>query len=1290
MSDQIVDSLVVQLKTDLTALTAGLTQAGEQVKVWSVDASAQLKALEVTANVTKLAGDLAKATTLLTEWVTSAKERAKVTIKANLDPKAVEDEMGKVAQHLQDQRFAKIKAEFDQASFTHQLEQLGTKAKQWAKDTGEKLKDFKEGAMALAAGGAAIAIPIGEAVKQFGDFEKSLIRVQSVSKATEGEMAQMKAMMHQIGMDTQFSAKQAGEGFAELADRGYKAQQMLSAMPGIVNLASAAQVSIGEAAAVTGEILHGFGMQADQATAIADHLAYAANNSAISISDLSESMKFVAPVAHSSNQSLGEVSAILMALANNGIRGTMGGTAVREMLTLLQRPSMEASFRLKELGISIQDTNGKMLPLTDIIDQLREKTAKFTEVKRNETIATIFGMEAQTSVLALMGLHKGKIEELVAAQEKAAGSAQRVADGVNTGLNFSLKQLQGSIETLVIKVGEDFAPAIESINLALTQFTNFLIQIPEPIRTAVETLAAIAAVSGLVAGAIGAILNVLPAVAAGFAALASPAGLAIIATAGLAAAVMAVVGALKQAQDQEDKRKAGLAGTLKSTEDLIKRYEELKTKTHLTKAEEEERHAILAKLDAISPDLVTGYDSQGRALDANTDAAKRYIATLKEQLALEKQVAQQHLEGARNKVAELHVKLLEAQEQLRNTGTADNTTIVGGIQVGDKRAELAAYIQDLRKEISAAQADYDKLKAKIKGADAAGDGHGGTTQRGKSVEIRTRHHLPRAKKEKEDDPLDPVREAMSLDDAKHSAGALSDEAYLQRLIAHQKNFNQASTEYWQIQEEIKRTRQDIADKADEREDKERKAAKDSTDANLAAAALMDNKSAVLNVQLASYEHQLDVLKAHHGKAVDILDIEKKIRDVKKKQTDYQQQQLDKALQTMQTMAGLADGMFKASDTSKLDELTAKAAVIQDNLDRMHKAGIDPSNPEFAKQQRELDATHTDIQKAQDTQDGAVPGFLAGHAQALAELPGKLKDMGEGLQSFVKTLTAAVPSLAPLFSQLGAALAPVIAALPPLWVIVAAVVAVLTLFALAWQQNVAGIQEAFGNLMRGVLYLWNALVNFLAPAVQVVGTVFSALFNVLGVLFTVVGAVVNGIASLVNWVWNVISAFTPLKAIIDGISWVFGQLGSAIEWLINWVMDRFGGKHVHFSSAGDNQQQLQRQAADQYGLTNADIGKILIQQLGTAVKQGLVEALGSVTSFNPLPVADVTKQGFFSVGPASRFFIEREVTLKHELTIQGTMDKSQLVQLAGDKDVRAAFQKAVTTEAQTVSLMPKFA
>lgn len=323
--------------------------------------------------------------------------------------------------------------------------------------------------MALGAGAALVGI-----VSAGANFEQIMSKVAAVSGASGSEMKQLEAQAKELGATTQFSATQAGEGMMYLAQAGFKTGDIMKAMPGMLDLAAAGALDLGTAADIASNIMSGFGLSADKATHTADVLALAASNSNTNVTQMGEAMKYAAGTAHTVGFSMEETSAAIMAMANNGLQGSVAGQAFATSLGRLAKPTKEMRKVMDELNLSFFDQQGKIKPLPTIIKELEDKTGSMTNQQKSATLTTLFGAEAYKNWAALMQEGSEKLEKNTKALEKADGAAAKMAKTMNDNLKGKWIEFTSALEGLAITIFTLIAPALAAIVLGLTQVVRWV------------------------------------------------------------------------------------------------------------------------------------------------------------------------------------------------------------------------------------------------------------------------------------------------------------------------------------------------------------------------------------------------------------------------------------------------------------------------------------------------------------------------------------------------------------------------------------------------------------------------------------------------------------------------------------------------------------------------------------------------------------------------------------------------------------------------------------------------
>lgn len=322
----------------------------------------------------------------------------------------------------------------------------------------------------LAIGAAGVGIAF-DAFKTAADFESSMSRVGALSGATRAEMALLTQNAKDLGATTVFSASEAAEGMSFLAMAGYRTNEIIAAMPGLLDTAAAGQTELGETADIVSNILSGFGIEASKTGHVADVLTKAFTSSNTDLRKLGYTMKYVAPVAKSLSFSLEETAAAAGLLGNAGIQGEMAGTSLRMGLLRLANPPKEAAKALKKLNVEVTK-GGKMKDLATIIQDMSKGLSKLSEADRASFVAEIVGTEAASSFLTLIDAGPEKLRAFTRELENSTGAAKTIAARQLDNFNGSVKLLDSALESLKINAVGPLLPTFQKITTLLASMAE--------------------------------------------------------------------------------------------------------------------------------------------------------------------------------------------------------------------------------------------------------------------------------------------------------------------------------------------------------------------------------------------------------------------------------------------------------------------------------------------------------------------------------------------------------------------------------------------------------------------------------------------------------------------------------------------------------------------------------------------------------------------------------------------------------------------------------------------------
>lgn len=334
----------------------------------------------------------------------------------------------------------------------------------------------------LPAVGAGVAV-----LKMGGDFQSGMNRVRALTGATGGAFSKLEGQARDLGASTQFSASQAAGAMGDLAQAGFKPQQIFDAMPGVLALAAAGETDLSTAAQVASASLNQFGLGAKDTMRIVDALAVAAADTNTDVDTLGEALRYVGPVAKAAGVDFETTTAALGLLANAGLDASTGGTGLRGIFSRLMNTTPKAAKVLKRLGIDAKDSAGNLRPLDEIVQQFAKSGANASD------IMAIFGDRAGPAMLNLIQAGAPALRKQTARNRESGEAAKQAAIRME-GFNGAMKQMQSAVEAAAIAFAQSGI---------LGMFTGMIIRVTGWVswlaKASPRTLKFIAVVVGLLA-----------------------------------------------------------------------------------------------------------------------------------------------------------------------------------------------------------------------------------------------------------------------------------------------------------------------------------------------------------------------------------------------------------------------------------------------------------------------------------------------------------------------------------------------------------------------------------------------------------------------------------------------------------------------------------------------------------------------------------------------------------------------------------------------------------------------
>lgn len=459
--------------------------------------SAEKKKLE---DLRTFKGNDAKATKdqeLKIKELTNAEEKAKFQ----------HDELGKSVKHLSDNQAQAIDAT---GKFSTKIGEAGSKIK----GVGQNMTTTFT---------TPIVAGLGYATNSAINFDSQIQKIGPLLNDNGRITANVKKQLHEMSDESKNWATQYGisttkinSGMEEIVKRGYSAQQTMGAMPAILDASVASGDDFNTVMTVSTSTLEQFGLKVDSTSGmlkntqrVTDSLTYVANKTAAGFDSMGEAMQYVGPSAHAAGISLEQTAAMIGLMSQQGIEGSVAGTALRGALTRLIKPSKQNIQGFKELGINVEDFKNHTLTLPEMINQIKNNTAGWNKEQKASAVAMAFGTDAQAGMNALISQGGTAITDLENRTKKAGGTTKQIAAEMNNTSKAHMNQFKESIQVLATSVGENLVPIFTNATKHLTSFIKWFGKLSAPTKEFAVNTALVVAAIGPLALAISGVLRSL-------------------------------------------------------------------------------------------------------------------------------------------------------------------------------------------------------------------------------------------------------------------------------------------------------------------------------------------------------------------------------------------------------------------------------------------------------------------------------------------------------------------------------------------------------------------------------------------------------------------------------------------------------------------------------------------------------------------------------------------------------------------------------------------------------------
>ena len=509
--------MTIEIGGDTTKLQTALKGVNTQVKSTQQQLKDVEKLLKLDPGNTEL---LAQKHKLLAEAVSATKEKLE-TLKTAAEQADKALANGDISQEQYDALQREIvETEQELKRLEEQANESATALQKIAAD-GEKLKTMGDNVTEVGKKFLPVTAAVTGlgtvAVKTAADFDSAMSKVAAVSGATGSDFDALKDKAREMGSKTKFSASEAAEAMNYMAMAGWKTEDMLGGIEGVMNLAAASGEDLATTSDIVTDALTAFGLTANDSGHFADVLAAASSNANTNVSMMGETFKYAAPIAGALGFSVEDTAEAIGLMANAGIKGSQAGTSLRTIMTNLSGDVKICGANIGEVTVATTNADGSMRDLSDILADCRVAFSGLSESEQAAAAESLVGKNAMSGFLALMNAGEGDINKLSSAIDNCDGTAANMAATMQDNLEGQLTILKSQLEELAISFGEMLMPAIRTIVGWIQGLVDKLNSMDEGTRKVIITIALVAAaigpvliVIGKVMSAVGTIMTIVP------------------------------------------------------------------------------------------------------------------------------------------------------------------------------------------------------------------------------------------------------------------------------------------------------------------------------------------------------------------------------------------------------------------------------------------------------------------------------------------------------------------------------------------------------------------------------------------------------------------------------------------------------------------------------------------------------------------------------------------------------------------------------------------------------------
>lgn len=491
-----IKGITVEINGDTTKLSKALESVNKNIRTTQTQLKDVEKLLKLDPSNTELLSQKQK---LLADAVSSTKEKLE-TLKTAAEQANTALANGEISQEQYDalqreiieteQELRNLQTEADKINTA--FAKIGA-AGEVMQNVGDKISGAGEKLLPVTAGITALGTV---AVKTGADFDSAMSKVAAVSGATGDDLQALRDKAREMGSQTKFSASEAAEAMNYMAMAGWKTEDMLSGIEGVMNLAAASGEDLATTSDIVTDALTAFGLTAADSAHFADVLAVASSNANTNVSMMGETFKYAAPVAGSLGFSVEDTAEAIGLMANAGIKSTQAGTSLRSIMTALAGDVKFCGESIGEVEIQTTNADGSMRELSDILADCRIAFSGLSESEQASAAQALVGKNAMSGFLALMNAAPADIDKLSGAISNCDGTSLSMAETMQDNLAGQLTILKSQLEELAISFSDILMPAIRSIVSHIQGLVDKLNQLDPQTKETIVKIALVAATLG--------------------------------------------------------------------------------------------------------------------------------------------------------------------------------------------------------------------------------------------------------------------------------------------------------------------------------------------------------------------------------------------------------------------------------------------------------------------------------------------------------------------------------------------------------------------------------------------------------------------------------------------------------------------------------------------------------------------------------------------------------------------------------------------------------------------------